>query len=99
VEVKKNHSPVCKDALLMNVSDFLPFLATPEAQFVGRAIAQAVSQWLPTMAARVRVRVWSSGICGGKVALEQVFFEYFDFPCQSSFYQILHPQNHPRQVQ
>jgi hypothetical protein len=33
---------------------------------VGRAIAQAVSRWLPTAAARVRARVWSSGICGGQ---------------------------------
>jgi hypothetical protein len=31
---------------------------------LGRAIAQAVSRWLPTAAARVRSRVWSSGICG-----------------------------------
>jgi hypothetical protein len=31
----------------------------------GRAIAQAVSRWLPTAAVRVRSRVWSSGICGG----------------------------------
>jgi hypothetical protein len=30
----------------------------------GRAIAQAVSRWLPSAAARVRTRVWSSGICG-----------------------------------
>jgi hypothetical protein len=28
-----------------------------------RAIAQAVSRWFPTAAARVRARVWSSGIC------------------------------------
>jgi hypothetical protein len=27
----------------------------------GRALAQAVSRWLPTAAARVRARVWSSG--------------------------------------
>jgi hypothetical protein len=32
----------------------------------GRSIAQAVSRWLPTAAARVRSRVWSSGICGGQ---------------------------------
>jgi hypothetical protein len=32
----------------------------------GRAIAQAVSRWLPTAAARVRARVWSCGICGGQ---------------------------------
>jgi hypothetical protein len=51
----------------------------------GRAIAQAVSRWLPTAAARVRSRVWSSGICGGQSG---------GFPCQSSFHQLLH--NHPR---
>jgi hypothetical protein len=33
---------------------------------MGRAIAQAVSRWLPTAAVRVRSRVWSSGICGGQ---------------------------------
>jgi hypothetical protein len=30
----------------------------------GRAIAEAVSRWVPTAAARVQSRVWSSGICG-----------------------------------
>jgi hypothetical protein len=30
-----------------------------------------------------------------KAALEQVFFEYFDFPCQSSSHQFLHHHNHP----
>jgi hypothetical protein len=29
-----------------------------------------------------------------KVALEQVFTEYFGFPCQSSFHQLLHNQHH-----
>jgi hypothetical protein len=32
----------------------------------GRAIAEADSRWLPTAAARVQSRVWSSGICGGQ---------------------------------
>jgi hypothetical protein len=32
---------------------------------IGRSIAEAVSRWLPTAAARVQSRVWSSGICGG----------------------------------
>jgi hypothetical protein len=32
----------------------------------GRAIAQAVSRWLPTAAARVRSQVRSCGICGGQ---------------------------------
>jgi hypothetical protein len=33
-----------------------------------------------------------------KVALGQVFPEYFGLPCKSSFHQILHHQNHPEQV-
>jgi hypothetical protein len=32
----------------------------------GRAIAQAVIRWLLTSVARVRARVWSSGIFGGQ---------------------------------
>jgi hypothetical protein len=32
----------------------------------GRAIAQAVSRWLPTAAARVQSQVKSCGICGGQ---------------------------------
>jgi hypothetical protein len=54
---------------------------------LGRAIAQAVSRWLPTTAARVRSRVWSSGICGGQSGAGA------DFACKSSFHQLLH--NHP----
>jgi hypothetical protein len=33
-----------------------------------------------------------------KVALGRVFSEYFGFPCQSSFHQILHHHNQPGQV-
>jgi hypothetical protein len=65
----------------------------------GRATAQAVSRWLPTAAARVRARVWQLGFVVDKVALGQVFSEYFGFPCQSSFHQILHHHNHPGQIQ
>jgi hypothetical protein len=32
-----------------------------------------------------------------KVVLGRVFSEYFGFPCQSSFHQILHHHNHPGQ--
>jgi hypothetical protein len=39
----------------------------------GRAIAQAVSRWLPTAASRVRARVWSSGICGGQIGAVKGF--------------------------
>jgi hypothetical protein len=38
------------------------------------------------------------GFVVGKVALWQVFSEYFGFLCQSSFHQILHPHNNPGQV-
>jgi hypothetical protein len=39
-------------------------LSSLSSTLVGRAIAQAVSRWLPTAAARVRALVWSCGICG-----------------------------------
>jgi hypothetical protein len=35
---------------------------------LGRAIDEAVSRWLPTAAARVRVRVWQVGFVVDKVA-------------------------------
>jgi hypothetical protein len=65
----------------------------------GRAITQAVSCWFPTAAAWVRARVSQVGFVMDKVALGQVFSEYFGFPRQSLFHQILHHQNHPEQVQ
>jgi hypothetical protein len=34
-----------------------------------------------------------------KVALRQVFSEYFGFPCQSSFHQLLHNHHHLGLVQ
>jgi hypothetical protein len=46
----------------------------------GRAIAQAVSRWLPTAAARVRARVWSSGICGGHSGTGAGFLRVLRFP-------------------
>jgi hypothetical protein len=50
---------------------------------IGRAIAQAVTRWLPIVAARVRVRAKHVLFVADKVALGQVFSEYFGFPCQS----------------
>jgi hypothetical protein len=46
----------------------------------GRAIGQAVSRWLPTAAARVRVRVWSCGICGGQSGAGVGFHRVLRFP-------------------
>jgi hypothetical protein len=47
---------------------------------VGRSIAQAVSRWLPTAAARVLARVWSSGICGGQSGAGAGFLRVLRFP-------------------
>jgi hypothetical protein len=67
---------------------------------LGRAIAEAVSHWLPTVANRVRARVWQVGFVVDKVASEQVFSEYFGFLCQNhSFHQLLHHHHiHPEQL-
>jgi hypothetical protein len=46
----------------------------------GRAIAQAVSRWLQTAAARVQTRVWSSGICGGQSGAGAGFLLVLRFP-------------------
>jgi hypothetical protein len=46
----------------------------------GRAIAQAVSRWLPTAAARVRARVWSCGIWGGQSGDGAGFLRVLRFP-------------------
>jgi hypothetical protein len=46
----------------------------------GRAIAEAVSRWLPTAAARVQSRVWSSGICGGQSGIGAGFLRVLRFP-------------------
>jgi hypothetical protein len=60
---------------------------------LGRAVAQAVSHWLPT-----RRPGFASGPHVGfvvdKTELGQVFSEYFDFPCQSLFHQFIHHHNH-----
>jgi hypothetical protein len=46
----------------------------------GRAIAQAVSRWLPIAATRVRSRVWSNGICGGQSGAGAGFLRVLRFP-------------------
>jgi hypothetical protein len=61
---------------------------------VGRAVAQAVSRWLPATAAQVHVQAEDVGFVVDKATLGQVFSKYFGFPCQS-FYQFLHHHNHP----
>jgi hypothetical protein len=46
----------------------------------GRAIAQAVSRWLPTAAARVQTRARSSGICGRQSGTGAGFLRVLRFP-------------------
>jgi hypothetical protein len=45
----------------------------------GRAVAQAVSRWLPTAAARVRVRA-ACGFCGGQSGTRASFLRVLRFP-------------------
>jgi hypothetical protein len=48
--------------------------------FLGRAIAQTVSRWLPTAAAPVRARVLPSWICGGQSGAGAGFLRVLRFP-------------------
>jgi hypothetical protein len=45
----------------------------------GRAVAQAVSRWLTTAAARVRVRA-ACGVCGGQSVTGAGFLRILRFP-------------------
>jgi hypothetical protein len=45
----------------------------------GRAVAQAVSRWLPTAAPRVSVRA-AFGVCGGQSGTAAAFLRLFRFP-------------------
>jgi hypothetical protein len=56
----------------------------------GRAIAQAVSRRLPTAAALFEPRSDRVAFVVNKVALEQVFSEYFGLSCQFLFHRVLH---------
>jgi hypothetical protein len=56
------------------------FYASYQLFTEGRAIAQAVSRWLPTAAGRVRARVWSCGICGGQSGAGAGFLRVLRFP-------------------
>jgi hypothetical protein len=46
----------------------------------GRAIAEAVSRWLPTATARVQSRFGLSGICGGQSGAGAGFLPVLRFP-------------------
>jgi hypothetical protein len=52
---------------------------------MGLAIVEAVSRWLPTAAARVHTRVWSSGLCGGQIGVGARFLRIRMFPLPKPF--------------
>jgi hypothetical protein len=67
---------------------------------IGRAIAEAISRWLPTVASWLHARVWQVGFVVDRVASRQVFSKYFGFPCKNySFHHLLHHHHiHPGQL-
>jgi hypothetical protein len=76
-------------------SSFFWRLKTLLTEAIGRAIAQAARRRLPGF----ELESVQVGFVVDKVALGQVFSEYFGFPCPSSLHQILHHHNHPGLVQ
>jgi hypothetical protein len=55
------------------------FWKSPELKLLfGRAVTQAVSRWLPTAAARVRVA--ACGVCGGQSGTGAGFLRVLRFP-------------------
>jgi hypothetical protein len=72
--------------IFANISDpsvasiFTVIWSRLQGSFRGRAIAQAVTHWLPTAAARLHARFWSSGICGGQNDTRTGFLRVLRFP-------------------
>jgi hypothetical protein len=68
---------------LMHVKQLVEWKLTDKPEVLeekGRAIAQAVSRWLPTAAALVRVQVRSCRICGGQSGTGVGFLRVLRFP-------------------
>jgi hypothetical protein len=82
-----------KHFLVSNPSEQQTYLTDIYPYGHGRAIAQAVSRWVPTAAARVRARVWSCGICDGQSGAGAGFLRVLRFPLQSSFAPPITPQS------
>jgi hypothetical protein len=56
---------------------------------MGRAIAQAVSRWLPTAAVRGSRPSRHVGFCGGQSGAGEGFLRVLRFPLPNSFHQLL----------
>jgi hypothetical protein len=62
----------------------------------GRAIAQAVSRWLPTAAARVWSQAKSCGVCSGHNGAKVGFLRVLRFPLPILIPRLLHIHYHVR---
>jgi hypothetical protein len=61
------------------VPDVMLVIKGKDIPVTGRAVAQAVSRWLPTAAARVRVRA-ACAVCGGQSGTGAGFLRVIRFP-------------------
>jgi hypothetical protein len=68
----------------------LRIMATVHSDVNGCTIAQAVSRWLPTAAARGRSQVWSCAICDGQSGTGASSLRVLRFPLP-----IIIPPNYP----
>jgi hypothetical protein len=62
--------------------------------YIGRAIAEAVSRWLPIAVPGIRAWVWQVGFVVDKVVSGQIFSKYFGFHCQNRLLHQLHYHHH-----
>jgi hypothetical protein len=65
---------------VINITVRVEEVASRNGVHMGRAIAEAVSRWLPTAAARVQSQVLSSGICCGQSGAGAGFLRVLRFP-------------------
>jgi hypothetical protein len=75
-EVEEFHEQLTNHQLLNKVTTLSSY---SKPSLKGRAVAQAVSRWLPTAAARVRVRA-AYGVCGGQSGNGGGFLRVLRFP-------------------
>jgi hypothetical protein len=75
--------PRCED-------DHSPLYSAEIKKDGGPVIAQAVSRWLSTAAARVRAQVNSCVFFSGQSCTGTGFLRYFGFPSKFSFHLLLH---------
>jgi hypothetical protein len=80
------------NAHLINFSVYLLRVRNLDPKLVVQRDARLVAGF-PLRRSGFEPRSGHVGFVEGKVALRQVFSEYFGFPCQSSYHRLLH--NHP----